>query len=159
MVLNTSLIYLVLGHEETFDKWKCVLRGLVELHLRYQSFLLYVFVPIWGCSLSGWNISDAYAMLAYLLSCVLVFAPKDCRPPGSSVHGDSPGKSTGVGCRVLLQGIFPTQESNQAFQIAGQLFTYWATREAQWYISVQFSSWSLANQSCFVLFLVIAEKL
>ena len=25
---------------------------------------------------------------------------------------DSPGKNTGVGCHVLLQGIFPTQESN-----------------------------------------------
>ena len=25
---------------------------------------------------------------------------------------DSPGKNTGVGCRALLQGIFPTQESN-----------------------------------------------
>ena len=25
---------------------------------------------------------------------------------------DSPGKKTGVGCHVLLQGIFPTQESN-----------------------------------------------
>ena len=29
--------------------------------------------------------------------------------PGSSVHGDSPGKNTEVGCRFLLQGIFPTQ--------------------------------------------------
>ena len=28
----------------------------------------------------------------------------DCSPPGSSVHGDSPGKNTGVGCHVLLQG-------------------------------------------------------
>ena len=27
---------------------------------------------------------------------------------GSSVHGDSPGKNTEVGCHVLLQGIFPT---------------------------------------------------
>ena len=32
--------------------------------------------------------------------------------PGSSVLGDSPGKNTGVGCQTLLQGIFPTQESN-----------------------------------------------
>ena len=32
--------------------------------------------------------------------------------PGSSVHGDSPGKNTGVGCHALLQGIFPTQRSN-----------------------------------------------
>ena len=32
----------------------------------------------------------------------------DCSWPGTSVHGDSPGKNTGVGCLVLLQGIFPT---------------------------------------------------
>ena len=36
----------------------------------------------------------------------------DCSPPGSSVHWDSPGKNTGVGCHALLQGIFPTQGSN-----------------------------------------------
>ena len=36
-----------------------------------------------------------------------------CSPPVSSVHGDSPGKNTRVGCHVLLQGIFSTQESNQ----------------------------------------------
>ena len=36
----------------------------------------------------------------------------DCSPPGSSVHGDSPGKNTGVGCHALLQGISPTQGSN-----------------------------------------------
>ena len=36
----------------------------------------------------------------------------DCSPPGSSVHGDSPGKNTGVGCQALLQGILPTQGSN-----------------------------------------------
>ena len=38
--------------------------------------------------------------------------PMDCSPPGSSVHGDSPGKHTGVGCHALLQGIFTTQGSN-----------------------------------------------
>ena len=37
--------------------------------------------------------------------------PVDCSSPGSSVHSDSPGKKTGVGCRALLQGIFPTQGS------------------------------------------------
>ena len=35
----------------------------------------------------------------------------DCSPPGSSVHGKSPGKNTGVGCHFLLQGIFWTQGS------------------------------------------------
>ena len=36
----------------------------------------------------------------------------DCSPPGSSVHGDSPGKNTGVGCHAFLQGIFSIQGSN-----------------------------------------------
>ena len=30
----------------------------------------------------------------------------------SSVHGDSSGKNTGMGCNTLLQGIFLTQKSN-----------------------------------------------
>ena len=38
--------------------------------------------------------------------------PTDCSLPGSSVHEDSPGKNTGVGCYFLLQEIFPTQGSN-----------------------------------------------
>ena len=38
-----------------------------------------------------------------------LFDPMDCSPPGSSVHGDSPGKNTGVGCHALLHGLFPTQ--------------------------------------------------
>ena len=33
-------------------------------------------------------------------------------PPASSVHGDSPGKNTGVGCHFLVQGIFPTEGSS-----------------------------------------------
>ena len=36
----------------------------------------------------------------------------DCSLPGSSVHGDSPGKNTGLGWHALLQWIFPTQGSN-----------------------------------------------
>ena len=35
----------------------------------------------------------------------------DCGPSGSSVHGDSPGKNTEVGCHALLQ-IFPTKGLN-----------------------------------------------
>ena len=45
-------------------------------------------------------------------SCLTLCDPTDCSPPGSSVHGDSPGRNTGVGCHALLQGIFPTQASN-----------------------------------------------
>ena len=46
-----------------------------------------------------------------LQSCLTLCDATDCRPPGSSVHRDS-GNNTGVGCHVLLQGLFPTQGSN-----------------------------------------------
>ena len=45
-------------------------------------------------------------------SCPILCYPMDQSPPGFSVHGNSPGKNTGVGCHALLQGIFPTQGSN-----------------------------------------------
>ena len=47
-----------------------------------------------------------------LQSCLTLCDPMDCSPPGSSVHGDSPGKSTRVYFHALLQGIFPTHGSN-----------------------------------------------
>ena len=42
-------------------------------------------------------------------SCPTLCNPMDWSPPGSFVHGDSPGKNAGVGCHFLLQGIFLTQ--------------------------------------------------
>ena len=53
--------------------------------------------------------------------CPALCDPMDCDPPGSSVHGDSPGKHTGVGCLALLYGIFPTQGSNSGLQHCKQI--------------------------------------
>ena len=55
------------------------------------------------------NVQYQYLCLVAQL-CLTLCDPMDCSLPGSSVHGDSPDKNTGVGCHVLLQGIFPTQE-------------------------------------------------
>ena len=44
--------------------------------------------------------------------CPTLCDPVDCSPPGSSVHGDSLGKNTGVGCHAVLQGTFLTQGLN-----------------------------------------------
>ena len=55
-------------------------------------------------------IHDSLCLVAQL--CPTLCNPTDCSLPGSSVHGDSPAKNTGVGCHTLLQGIFPTQGSN-----------------------------------------------
>ena len=40
-------------------------------------------------------------------SCPTLCNPMDCSLPGSSVHEDSPGKNTGLGCHDLLQGNLP----------------------------------------------------
>ena len=45
-------------------------------------------------------------------SCLTLYNPMDCSLPGSSVHGDSTDKNTGVGYHHLLQVIFPTQGLN-----------------------------------------------
>ena len=59
---------------------------------------------------------DPSALIVQLCSVAQLYptlcSPMDCSPPGSSVHGDSPGKNTGVGFHALFQGIFPTQGSN-----------------------------------------------
>ena len=54
-------------------------------------------------------------------SCPTLCNPMDCSPPGSSVHEDSPGKNTGVGCHTLLQGIFPTQGLNPGLPHCSQI--------------------------------------
>ena len=57
-------------------------------------------------------------------SCPTLCDPMNCSPPGSSVHGDSPGKNTGVGSQALLQGIFPTQGQNPGLQHWRQILYY-----------------------------------
>ena len=69
-----------------------------------------------------WGLSSALSPVRVCLvaqSRLTLCDPVDCSPLGSSAHGDSPGKNTGVGCHALLQGIFLTQELN----IAGGFFT------------------------------------
>ena len=54
---------------------------------------------------------DKHSM--YVFSCSVVSDLCDPEEPSSSVHGDSPGKNSGVDCHsLLLQGIFPIQKSN-----------------------------------------------
>ena len=52
------------------------------------------------------------AVLCRAQSCLTFPNPMNCSWPGSSVHGDSPGKNTGGRCQAFLQGIFPSQGLN-----------------------------------------------
>ena len=77
-----------------------------------KSRLLFL-CALWDHGLMSVSIQprDMHACLV-TQSCPTFCDPMDCSPPGSFVHGDSPGKYTEVSCRALLQGIFPTQGSN-----------------------------------------------
>ena len=65
-------------------------------------------------------------------SCPSLCDPMDCSPTGTSVHGDSPSHSTGVGCHAFLQGIFLTQESNWGL-LHGSRMLYWLSYQGSPY--------------------------
>ena len=50
---------------------------------------------------------DLFMLCLVTQSCPNLCDPMGCSPPGFSVHGDFPGKNTGVGSHGLLQGNFP----------------------------------------------------
>ena len=45
--------------------------------------------------------------------------PMNCRPPSSYVHGDSPGKNTGVGSHSLSRGSSWPKDQTQVFHATG----------------------------------------
>ena len=79
-------------------------------HLNCSSYTLLTYLHI---------LLDATVLCLVVQSCLTLCEHMDYSPPGSSVHGDSAGKNTRVGCHAL-QGIFPTQGSN-----AGLLYCRW----------------------------------
>ena len=83
------------------------LKFIKQFLLKYHLFtVLYLF--------QGYSKVIQVCAVLYLVtqSCLTLWNTMGHSLPGSSVHGDSPGKHTGVGCHAFLQGIFPTQVSN-----------------------------------------------
>ena len=62
-------------------------------------------------------------------SCPTLCNSVDFSLPGLPVHGHSLGKNTWVGCRALLQGIFPTQGSNPRLLHYKQILCHLSYRE------------------------------
>ena len=95
-------------------------------------------------------------------SCPTLCNAVDCTQPGSSVHRDSPGKKTGVGCHAILQGIFPTQGSNPGLK-RGRQILYCLSHHCTWFQLLQsspmciftFQSLILANLICIRQYLVV----
>ena len=66
--------------------------------------------------------------------CPTLWGPMDCSLPGSSVHGDSPGKNTGVSCHALLHEIFPTQGLNPGLPHCRQILYHLSHQESPWHL-------------------------
>ena len=85
----------------------------------------------------------SYPLCCAVLSCLVMpdsLRPHGLyRPPGFSVHGDSPGRNIGVGCHAPLQAIFPSQGSNPGLphcgQILSQLSHHGSPRILEWVAS------------------------
>ena len=81
-------------------------------------------------------------------SCLTLCDHMDCSLPGSSVHGDSPGKNTGVSCHALLQGILPTQGLNPGLPHCRQILYHLShQRSPIWYFSSANFSRSVVSNS------------
>ena len=91
--------------------WRDFLLHFLFLFLIFSTTLFTVYNVIIYCAfVDPFSVSPVLCLVTQ--SCPTLCDPMDHSPPGSSVHGDSPGKTTGVGCHALLQGLFPTQGLN-----------------------------------------------
>ena len=127
--INRWILYHWSHQESQNNSW--MITQLIGGRTRIQTLALYIasVTPTYDfCSRQpAWFVSTTHVGLEseseVAQSCPTLCDPMDCSLPGSSVHGifqarvllcpwDFPGKSTGVDCHFLLQGIFPTQGFN-----------------------------------------------
>ena len=92
---------------------------------------------------SHWH--EGHAVVCLITqSCQTPCDPMDCSPPDSSVYEDFPGKSTGVGCHALLQGMFPRQGSNPGLLHCRQILYCLSLRgspDGLWLVWLGLGSW------------------
>ena len=85
-----------------------------------------------GCCNIGIYIQVSAVPCLVPQSCATLCNLLDCSPPGSSVHGDCPGKNTGVGCHALLQEIVPTQGLNPGLPQCRPILYHLSHQGSQW---------------------------
>ena len=118
-----------MGKWNIFVLWNLIIDVAQVLIYLLGSYFRYIMIK--------WDCLDWLEILCVpgLVDSVTLCGPRDYSPPGSSVHGHSPGKNTGVGCHALFQGIFPTQ-----------VLTAWMTLSIFWEKAFEISnSWFITT--------------
>ena len=87
--------------------------------------------------------SNEYSGLVAQL-CPTLCNPMDCSPPSSSVHGILQARI--LGCHSLLQGIFPTQESNPGLLHCRQIL--YRLSHQTWSKSFPIGLWTPNPKTC-----------
>ena len=95
----------VLSYAQPFvTPWAVVYQAPLSMGLLWQEDWSRLPSPSPG-DLPKWG-NDPSSLVSPALFCLVTFCdPIDHRPLGFSVHGNSPGKNTGVDCHDLHQGI------------------------------------------------------
>ena len=111
---------------ENRAKQQSIKNMMSDFELGEQQFLQFnlklIFTRSVTCINNKLSLQQIYVCVLCLVtqSCLTLYEPVDCSPPDSSVHGDSPGKNTGVGCHASSRG---SSQARDQTQVAGGFFT------------------------------------
>ena len=122
----------------SFSGFQVLVIFIICASLSFETFVWFYYWFPYKICIKGWYsipLDKICVLCLVTQSCPTLWASMDCSPPGSSVHGESPGKHTGVGCHALLQGIFPTQGWNPGLMHCRQILNHLSHQEAHEYWS------------------------
>ena len=118
------------------EAWCAVIHGVAKNQTRLSKWAEYIYTHT--CILFIFSIVFYHRIVSIVpfaiqcvcsvsQSCPTLCNPMDCSPPGPSLHGESPGKNTGVDCTPSSRGSSQPRDWTQVSHIAGGFFTIWAS--------------------------------
>ena len=140
--VQLSLPYMTTGKTTALTRQTFV-RKVMSLLFNMLPRLVITFLPKNKLLIISWLQSPSAVLLSEWVSEITQSCPTFCDPMDCSLltrllpPWDSPGQSTGVGCHLLLQGIFSAQRWNPGLPHSRRILYCWATTEAHLRASLQ----------------------
>ena len=122
----SELLELVMDREA----WRAAIHGVTKSRTQLSDWteLMSLLFPEEAWKTPGEGQPQFIYRLVKVKSWLTLCDPMDCSLPGSFIHGIFPGKSTGVGCHFLLQGIFSEPEISVYCCIPLRIYIYLLSR-------------------------------